>query len=380
MSTLLELQENDVSTDYSIQVLSTDTAEATRLAARLDGLPAVGWVLAPADLVPVEQSDKSALLAELPPLLDTIPEIEPADPETALSDLSDALQYMDEVLLESGADLAQEDAALVRTFVRGLTELKARPADLERLDRSLRSSLEEDLAELRRIVNADPFDIADLPEDLRRRFLTEDGRTLLTVMPQGAIDTRSAMDAFVRSVMTVSPEVGGRAVVEWGVGSVVVTAFAEAVTLAIAAIGIVLVIFFRGIVLPLVVLVPLAITTVITFAVIQLTGLTLNMANILVIPLIFGLGVDTGIHVVHRFSAAGDVKRMMTSSTTRAVIISGLTTIGTFASLSFSPHKGAASVGLLLTVAISTMLVSTLVVVPALLRLISGEKAERTGA
>lgn len=372
MSTLLELQENGISTDYSIQVLSPDTAAASRLADRLEGLPEVGAVLVPDDLVPPNQNEKALLLGELAPLLDTISAPEPADPETATAELADALDYMEEVLLESGTDLASEDEALVRAFVVQLNLLKARPADLNRLNESLRLSLEEELTDLRRIVNARPFDLQALPADLQRRFLTAEGEALLTVMPEAVLDSRSAMDAFVQSVMTVSPEVGGRAVVEWGVGGVAVNAFAQAVTIAITAIGILLIVFFRGIVLPLVVLVPLALTTLITFAVIELTGLTLNMANILVIPLIFGLGVDTGIHVVHRFAAAGDVNRMMTSSTTRAVIISGLTTIGTFASLSFSPHKGAASVGLLLTIAISTMLIATLVVVPALLRLISG--------
>ena len=378
MSTLLELQENGVSTDYSIQVLSPDLAAASRLAAELDRLPETGSVIAPADLVPPEQTGKSALLAELRPLLDTLTGVVPADPETGAADLADALQYMDEMLLESGADLAREDEALVRRFAQALNGLIDRPEDVERLDSLLAASLARELDELDRIVNAGPFGLEALPEDLRRRFLTADGRALLTVMPRGAIDTRAAMDAFVQSVMAVTEDIGGRAVVEWGVGGVAVAAFRDAVFLAVSAIGVFLVVYFRGLVLPLVVLVPLALTTVITFAVIQLTGLTLNMANILVVPLIFGLGVDTGIHVVHRFAAAGDVSRMMTSSTTRAVIISGLTTIGTFFSLSFSPHKGAASVGLLLTIAISTMLVATLVVVPALLRLIA-EGRKRSG-
>ncbi len=58
------------------------------------------------------------------------------------------------------------------------------------------------------------------------------------------------------------------------------------------------------------------------------------------------------------------------SSTARAVLISALTTIGTFFSLSFSPHGGAASVGLLLCIAISLMLLATLVVLPAVLHVI----------
>jgi predicted RND superfamily exporter protein len=64
----------------------------------------------------------------------------------------------------------------------------------------------------------------------------------------------------------------------------------------------------------------------------------------------------------------------MSSSTGRAVVISALTTIGTFFSLSFSPHKGAASVGMLLTISISIMLLTTFSVLPALLMLIKREK------
>ena len=93
------------------------------------------------------------------------------------------------------------------------------------------------------------------------------------------------------------------------------------------------------------------------------------MANILVVPLIIGLGVETGIHVVHRTLHAPDVTKVMHSSTARAVLISALTTIGTFFSLSFSPHKGAASVGLLLTIAISLLVVVTFLLLPALLKL-----------
>jgi len=104
-----------------------------------------------------------------------------------------------------------------------------------------------------------------------------------------------------------------------------------------------------------------------TFAVIQLSGLTLNMANILVVPLIFGLGVDTGIHVVHRYHSAGDISDLLQSSTPRAVTLSALTTIGTFISISFSPHQGAASIGLILSVAIALLMVVTFVVLPALL-------------
>lgn len=374
MSTLLELQENGISTDYSISLLA-EAADAAGLVARLEALPEVGAVIAPANLVPEAQAEKARLLAELAVLIDSIGEVQAADAQFAAEELAGALDYIEALRVEEGWAPAADDAALVAAFLGALTRLQEQPERLQAMNALLKVALIEELETLARISVARPFAFADLPEDLRRRFVAEDGRQLITVLPEGAIDTRPAMEAFVRAVLSVTPNVGGRAVVEWGVGGVAVQSFQEAVTLAVALIALFLIIYFRGLVLPIVVLVPLGLTTVITFAVIELTGLTLNMANILVIPLIFGLGVDTGIHVVHRYAAAGDVAQMMTSSTTRAVIISALTTIGTFFSLSFSPHKGAASVGLLLSIAISTMLVATLLVVPALLRLLSEWKS-----
>ncbi len=378
MSTLLELQDNGVSTDYSINLLAADAAEAELLIARLEALPEVGAVIAPSSLVPGNQNEKAALLSELSTLMSTVDAVYPADAELAVEELEGALSYIEELKAEEGWAPSGDDGALVDGFLSGLAELKDQPERLRALNTELKLALESELETLAKITAAQPFTFTELPVDLRKRFAAEDGRLLITVMPEGAIDTRPAMDAFVRSVMSVRSDLGGRAVVEWGVGSVAVQSFVEAVTLAVALIALFLLIYFRGLVLPLVVLVPLALTTVITFAIVELTGLTLNMANILVVPLIFGLGVDTGIHVVHRFAAAGDVSEMMTSSTTRAVIISALTTIGTFFSLSFSPHKGAASVGLLLSIAISTMLVATLLVVPALLSVV--QKRQRRAA
>jgi predicted RND superfamily exporter protein len=93
----------------------------------------------------------------------------------------------------------------------------------------------------------------------------------------------------------------------------------------------------------------------------------INMANILVLPLIFGLGVDNGIHVVERFLGEGGIERLMRSSTPRAVVLSTLTTLGAFASLSLSPHRGTASVGILLTIAICLLLLFTVVLLPVLL-------------
>ena len=129
------------------------------------------------------------------------------------------------------------------------------------------------------------------------------------------------------------------------------------------------------------ILLPLVLTTVFTLALCVAIDMPVNMANVLVIPLIFGLGVDNGIHVVDRYLGAGEAEteteaeaeaegrmdHLMHTSTPRAVMLSTLTTIGAFAALSLSPHAGTASIGLLLSLAVGFLLLFTVFLLPVLL-------------
>jgi hypothetical protein len=372
MQTLLELQENGVSTDYSIVVLADDGVAAKALKDQLVALPEVGVVTIPADLLPEDAEGTRAVLDQLTAPVDSIP---------ALADASSA-ERIDAALAALGQlGAGQRDASITpeastvqttaRVLAQILGELAEHPDRLSELDRQVAADAASDIATLRRIVAAQPFGFQDLPIDLRSRLVTSDGRHLVTVLPAAPITTRAATEDFIDAVAVLAPNIAGRAVVEWGVGEVVVDSFLQAVALALVAILALLTIYYRGVLLPILVLLPLVLSTLFTFAFMVVGGLSLNMANILVVPLIFGLGVDSGIHVVDRFRHENDTEGLFRSSTARAVIISGLTTIGTFCSLMLSPHKGAASIGLLLTVSITLMLVITLKVLPALLERVS---------
>src|SRR5690606_21223444 len=106
----------------------------------------------------------------------------------------------------------------------------------------------------------------------------------------------------------------------------------------------------------------------------KMIGMSINMANVLVVPLIFGLGVDTGIHVLHRYHLSSSLKEAIFSSTGKAALLSALTTISSFVAISFSDYKGAASIGILLTAGLSLIVIVTFVVLPALLTLFDPKK------
>jgi predicted RND superfamily exporter protein len=107
-----------------------------------------------------------------------------------------------------------------------------------------------------------------------------------------------------------------------------------------------------------------------------LLGLSLNFANVIALPLLLGLGVSGAIHVVMRWREEKFSSAVAASSTPRAVLFSALTTIASFGSLALSQHRGLASMGLLLTIAILWSLVSTLVVLPSVLALLGRRAPE----
>ena len=94
-------------------------------------------------------------------------------------------------------------------------------------------------------------------------------------------------------------------------------------------------------------------------------GQPLNFANIIALPLLFGIGVAFHIYFVMAWRAGGS--HLLHSSLTRAVFFSALTTATGFGSLWASSHPGTASMGKLLMISLLWTLVSALLFQPALM-------------
>ena len=370
MQALLALQEDQQTTDYSVHVLAPNAASAAELKQRLQTLPSVGTVTTPTEFVPADQSAKALVLLPFRGLLDELeaPSMAPIDLQmTAL-----AIEY-----LQESAQALQGKARLqAEQVIKAAQSLLLQPAKLAAFEQQLARQMSAQLSALKSLVSARPFTLEQIPKRFQERLISSTGQHLVSVNPATLLNDRDATDAFIADVSANAPNAAGRSVVEWGVGAVVVESFQQATAIAFGSIFVLLVLYFRGWQLPILVLVPIAMTIVLTFAACTLLGISLNMANILMVPLILGLGVDTGIHIVHRHRQVQDqvqgqdrvVLQTMDPAIRRAVMISGLTTVGTFCSLSLSPHQGAASIGLLLTIAISLLLITSLVLMPILLR------------
>jgi hypothetical protein len=100
-------------------------------------------------------------------------------------------------------------------------------------------------------------------------------------------------------------------------------------------------------------------------------GISFNPANIMTLPLVIGIGITSGIHILNRF-AEEPTPSILAKSTGKAVLVSGLTTVAGFGSLMLAKHQGIASLGYVMAVGTSTCMVAALTTLPALLRLLVG--------
>jgi len=130
----------------------------------------------------------------------------------------------------------------------------------------------------------------------------------------------------------------------------------------------------------LLVLAPLGLAALLTSATAVVLGIPFNFADIIVLPLLLGIGVDSGIHLVHR-ARMRDVAtpKLLATSTARAVVFSALTTMSSFGSLAFATHRGMASLGQLLTLGVALTLVCNLFVLPALIALREARRDPQRG-
>jgi hypothetical protein len=104
--------------------------------------------------------------------------------------------------------------------------------------------------------------------------------------------------------------------------------------------------------------------------------LPINPANIMTLPLVVGIGVTNGIHLLNRFVEEGTVS-VVSKSTGKAVMVSGLTTIAGFSSLILGKHQGIQSLGLIMSLGVGACMIAALTVLPALLALAGSSRQQR---
>jgi uncharacterized protein len=95
-------------------------------------------------------------------------------------------------------------------------------------------------------------------------------------------------------------------------------------------------------------------------------GIPFNPANIMTLPLVIGVGVTNGIHILNRY-AEEKTPEILSKSTGKAVIVSALTTVAGFGSLILAEHRGIESLGYVMSAGTALCMGAALTVLPATL-------------
>jgi len=376
-----ELLRHGSVSPWSAHVLADDLGQAGALADRLERLETVDRALTLQDFVPRDQEAKLGILKDisffLQPIADTLERIPPPTPMEqmeALGIFTDRLGALE----RSRADpqLRRAAARLRSAITRFTARTRAAgspAAAVASLENSVLGTLPGRLRILFRALRADRVTLANLPEDLRDRMVARNGSVRVEVFPSHDLSDGHALERFVREVQTVAPQAIGNVVVMLESERAVLQSLRQAVVTAVLLITLLLLFLWRTWRDTLLVMVPLGLAGLLTGAASALLGVSINFADVIVIPLLLGMGVDSGIHLVHRHrTAAPSDGNLLHTTTARAVAFSALTTIASFGTLAFSSHPGMASLGQLLTLGIVFVLVCNLVVLPALVSSSSG--------
>lgn len=208
----------------------------------------------------------------------------------------------------------------------------------------------------------------DLPAAIRQRYLTADGSLLAYLHPTTSIFDADYLDEYVLASKRVDPEATGFPVVYRRMSGRIASGFNRAVMGGAILVMLVLLLDNRSLRDTFLAGLPLAMGITWMLGGMRLLGLSYNFANLVAVPLIIGVGIDNGVHIMHRWRLEGQLGMdVVLRRTVRAILISSLTTMVGFGSLALASHRGMASLGLLLILGVGACLLTSTLVLPNLI-------------
>lgn len=373
------LMKDKETTPMTLTVLAKDENSAKTLEQKLSTLASVDKTVSLFDFQPTEQDDKLALIEEMSLMLGAQTQSFPAlktdtDPVPAINRL---IKTIDTILPQKTDDRERTALTNFKNELQDiLIELDARQQPnrrmfIEKIQTTLLGTLPNVMNELSAGFNAREVTLADLPADIKDKWLSKNGSYRIQIFPKKDLNDLKNLEEFITEVQSVAPETTDLPIMYWESMKEVVSAFQQAIVIALITIALLLFAIRRNIFDTVLVMTPLILAGLFTMASTVITNTPINFANIIALPLLLGLGVDNGIHMVEKLHhSLSEEQNIYQSSTARAMFYGALTTASSFAGLAFSPHQGIASMGLIITIGIFWIMVCTFIILPALSKLV----------
>jgi len=361
----LKLLERSPGSGWHAISIAKSPEEAVLRRKQYEALPEVARVEEIASLIPPEQDLKHPLVARIAQRLRHLPPREAAMRNGPVD--ADALNHEWLALAMSpnaeslrGPLLAILDAADQMTVQQ-----------LQWFEQRMRLQLWEMLNQLKSISGPGAITLNDVPANLRERFVSPSGLWLVRAYAKDNLWEPPALAHFVEQARTVDPAATGKPFGTLEGLNSMKSGYFHAGIYALLAIVLILSFDFRSGRYLLLALLPLTVGMVMALGILRLVGASLNPANLVALPLIVGVGVDNGVHVLHDFRTRQRGRfYLMTRATGRGILVAALTTIIGFASLMVSRHEGMFDLGLILSLGVACCMLTSLILLPAVLGLL----------
>jgi predicted RND superfamily exporter protein len=222
---------------------------------------------------------------------------------------------------------------------------------------------------MRAILDGNALPLRDaLPGAARNTAMSPDGRFLVMMHPRADVWDVANMRAVIDDMRSVDPDATGAPFTHYESLRDMRSAFLRMATLSVILVALLVLLDFKRPMDVLLAMLPLMLAMLWTFELMGIFHVSFNLANFFAVPILIGLGVDSSIHLLHRYHEGG-ADRLDPGSTRRAVILTNLTTTIGFAPLVFADHLGMRSLGLVMILGNTACLVAVLIVLPATLAL-----------
>ncbi|HQB38378.1 MAG TPA: MMPL family transporter [Deltaproteobacteria bacterium] len=375
---LMRSKENS---GYFAVVTADNAEEARQLTNRLEKLPGVAHVVSLPALVPDRQQEKLALLDTTRKLMSQIrpvpyeENLNPMELPQVFERFHDSVEKLKNRLETDKAPEAKPIGAFLATldgFFKSLEKEKDNNAlgMLREFQEGMFAALPDKLAMLKQSLTVAPVKAEDVPEELKRRFVGKSGKLLLQVAPAKEIFEHAPLAEFVNQVKGVAPGATGEPVMVYESMTVLRNSYLQAFGYAFIGIALILLVNFRSLRYAVIGALPLMAGLLLMVGGMWLTGIPFNSANIIVLPLLLGVGIDSAIYIINRYRQGSETPaEVAASSAGIGVFLNALTILFSFGALMAAHHQGVFSIGAVMSLGMGASVAVFLAFLPAMLSL-----------
>jgi predicted RND superfamily exporter protein len=233
---------------------------------------------------------------------------------------------------------------------------------------------------LSKMTSTEIVTMESLPDDIKKRYVNpNNSKLLITIFPKAHIWESRNLRKFNETTFKISEKTTGMPAIFMILIDFMKDKGRLALLIGACAIIIFLLLDFQSIKYMFLAALPLFVGATWMVGLQALFGWKFDMMNFMALPLIIGIGIDDGVHMLHRYDIEGrGTLPLVLRTTGRAVLLTTLTTMIAFGSWALASHKGTASMGRSLFVGVGTCFISSVFLLPAIITIIekfNGKKA-----